>query len=135
MAPILENVSKEYKGKVELVKINADESGDLLRKLKVFSIPTMLVYQNGQISGRFVGVVGAKQVQTIFESAFNKLIPLPEKTGNVNRIVSLIGSVGVFLLAAYSGFSPILLTASAIIFFYAIHDRCPIWKAFMGWIK
>ncbi len=135
MAPILENVSKEYLGKVELVRINADESGVLLRSLNVFSIPTMLVYQDGQLSGRFKGAMSSKQVQSIFEAASAKLTTPLQKMDNVNRIVGLIASVGVFLIAAYSGFSPILLTVSGLIFFYAIHDRCPVWQAFMGWIR
>ena len=46
--PILEKLAKEYEGRVDLWQINADDNQNLLRELKVYSIPTLIVYHDGK---------------------------------------------------------------------------------------
>ena len=48
MASSLEKVSRDFDGKVEIWKINADENPDILRSLGVMSIPTMLGFSGGE---------------------------------------------------------------------------------------
>jgi thioredoxin 1 len=54
MNPILKEVSSEFEGRVNLVKINADESRELLQDLKIMSIPTLLGYREGELMMRKV---------------------------------------------------------------------------------
>ena len=43
MAPIVENLAEKYDGKVKVGKCNIDEEGELARKYRVMSIPTMIL--------------------------------------------------------------------------------------------
>lgn len=135
MAPSLEAVSKEYSDKVELVRINADDSPELARSLKVFSIPAMLVYREGSEISRKVGVLSRSDLSKLFEYAYLGSSVRIDELSNKDRMIRLIAAVGLLLLAGFTGFHPILLAASGLIFFFAIYDRCPIWKAITGYIK
>lgn len=55
MEPILEELEKELEGKIEIVKINVDEQGEVAEKYGVMSIPTYIVEKDGQEVGRKVG--------------------------------------------------------------------------------
>jgi thioredoxin 1 len=55
VAPILSELAEEYAGKLKIVKVNADEEPDLLGKFDISSIPTILVYNNGQIVKTIIG--------------------------------------------------------------------------------
>src|SRR5512133_4166028 len=65
--PILEKLAKEYDGRVDLWQINADENQDLLRELKIYGIPTLIVYRNGREALRYVGAKPANTMKTLFE--------------------------------------------------------------------
>lgn len=55
MEPILEEVEKEFKDKIEVVKINVDEDPATASKYGVMSIPTYVVEKDGKETGRRVG--------------------------------------------------------------------------------
>lgn len=55
MDPILEELEKEYEGKVEIVKINVDEEPEKAEKHGVMSIPTYIVEKDGEEVGRLIG--------------------------------------------------------------------------------
>lgn len=55
MAPIIEEVAKEYEGKIKVGKINVDENQVLASQYGIMSIPTMLIFKDGKISGQIVG--------------------------------------------------------------------------------
>jgi thioredoxin 1 len=58
--PVLEKIAVESAGKVELVKINVDENQALVQKYGVASIPTVILFDQGQEKGRTVGFSGEK---------------------------------------------------------------------------
>ena len=49
VAPILEEISNEYAGKIKIVKLNTDEEGPIAMKYGISSIPTMNLFVGGQI--------------------------------------------------------------------------------------
>ena len=55
--PIVEEVSKEYDGKVKFVKVNADENEHIVQKYNISSIPTTLLFMNGEMKAMNVGAV------------------------------------------------------------------------------
>ena len=55
VAPILEELSTEYAGKLSIAKLNVDENPQTAMQYDVMSIPTMIVYQNGTEKKRIVG--------------------------------------------------------------------------------
>lgn len=56
MEPTIEAVAKEFEGKVTVAKLNVDENPELAQQLDVMSIPTMMVFKNGQPVNRLVGL-------------------------------------------------------------------------------
>ncbi|MEV6035544.1 thioredoxin [Nonomuraea sp. NPDC052116] len=55
VAPILEEIAKEHGDKLEIVKLNIDENPDVPRQYGVLQIPTMNVYQNGEVVRQIIG--------------------------------------------------------------------------------
>jgi thioredoxin 1 len=56
-SPIIDDVAKEYEGKIKFVKINADDNEKTVMKFNVSSIPTTLLIKNGQLKAMNVGAV------------------------------------------------------------------------------
>jgi thioredoxin 1 len=55
IAPSLESIAKEHGDKIEVVKLNIDENPGTAAKYGVMSIPTLNVYQNGEVAKTIVG--------------------------------------------------------------------------------
>ena len=55
VAPILEEISNEYAGKLKIVKLNTDEEGSVAMKYGISSIPTMNLFVGGEVVKSIVG--------------------------------------------------------------------------------
>jgi thioredoxin 1 len=56
MGPIIEQLAEELEGKVIVGKINVDENPQMAQKYGIMSIPTLLVFKNGQVVEQFLGI-------------------------------------------------------------------------------
>lgn len=57
IGPVIEELAKEMQGKIVFGKLNVDENPQTSMKYGIMSIPTMLVFKNGQLVDRFVGAM------------------------------------------------------------------------------
>lgn len=55
MLPIIEELDKEYAGKIKFVKINVDENIDVPGQFNVMSIPTFILFKDGKPAASFTG--------------------------------------------------------------------------------
>lgn len=55
VAPVLEELESEYGDKLKIVKVNVDQESELAQQFRVVSIPTMIVFENGEIRDSFMG--------------------------------------------------------------------------------
>ena len=55
IAPIVKELADEYDGKILVGKVNVDEEPDLTMQYNVSSIPTLMVFKNGQLVNKAVG--------------------------------------------------------------------------------
>jgi len=62
IAPIIDEVAEEYSGKVKFGKLDVDENQETAQQYKVFSIPTLLIFKDGQVVGQSVGLVPKKKI-------------------------------------------------------------------------
>ncbi|MFA5950303.1 MAG: thioredoxin [Hyphomicrobium sp.] len=60
MAPALEQLSKEMKGKVKVVKVDVDQSPGVTQKYAIRAMPTLIVFKNGAVAGQHVGALVQK---------------------------------------------------------------------------
>ena len=65
LSPIIDEIAKEYEGKAKIGKVNVDEEMSLAQKYRVMSVPTVLVFKNGQLSGTSIGYVGKEKLTTL----------------------------------------------------------------------
>jgi thioredoxin 1 len=55
VAPVLEELSNEYSGKIKIVKLNTDEEAAIAMKYGISSIPTMSIFQKGEVVKSIIG--------------------------------------------------------------------------------
>ncbi len=58
IAPILDEIAQEQAGKVKVVKLNVDENQDTARRFDVMSIPTLIVFKDGEPAKKMIGAKG-----------------------------------------------------------------------------
>ncbi|MBS3086223.1 thioredoxin [Candidatus Pacearchaeota archaeon] len=63
MAPVMEELSKKFKGKIKFGKIDVDENIAIAQKFKIFSIPNFILFKDGEIKDRFVGAMSEEDFQ------------------------------------------------------------------------
>jgi thioredoxin 1 len=62
IAPVLDEIASEQQGKIRIGKINIDENLDLARRFEVMSIPTLILFKEGEPRLRIVGAKGKGQL-------------------------------------------------------------------------
>jgi thioredoxin 1 len=131
--PILETLAKEYADKVDFMPINADDSREILERLRVFGIPAVLTLRNGKEVGRVTGAQNKEYYRAMFEALAEgqevKVPPTPFDRMLRLGAGTLLGMVGIstgnWLVAGLGG----------ILAFMGIYDRCPAWKAISGMLQ
>jgi thioredoxin 1 len=69
IAPILEEVAKEYAGRLTVAKVNVDENQDTPAKYGIRGIPTLMLFKNGQAAATKVGALSKSQLTSFLDSA------------------------------------------------------------------
>jgi len=67
IAPVVEEVAKDYAGKVAVAKLNVDENKTIPSNFGVVSIPTLIVFKGGQEVERIVGFRTKKELQAAID--------------------------------------------------------------------
>jgi thioredoxin 1 len=63
VAPTVEALAKDYRGKVAFGKLNTDENMGISTKFGIMSIPTLLFFKNGQLIDKMIGAVPRQQIE------------------------------------------------------------------------
>jgi thioredoxin 1 len=67
IAPILDEVSTAYQGKLQVAKMNVDENRDIPGKLGIRGIPTLMIFKNGQLAATKVGAMSKQQLTAFID--------------------------------------------------------------------
>ena len=67
LAPILDMLAKELEGRVKVVKVDVDESQSIATQYDVSSVPTLLLFKNGQVQHRMIGLKDLATLKSIVE--------------------------------------------------------------------
>jgi len=69
IAPVLEDLAKQYEGKLRVAKINIDHNQKTPRDYGVRGIPTLMVFKNGKVEATQIGAVGKGQLTQMIDKA------------------------------------------------------------------
>jgi len=73
VSPVVEELSEEYGGKVDFVKVNVDQANEVASKYNVFSIPTLAIFSKGQIVAQQVGAASKESYKNMIDKALEKI--------------------------------------------------------------
>ena len=68
IAPLLEDIAKEYDGKLTVAKLNVDENPKTPAEFGVRGIPTLTIFKNGQVAANKVGALSRSQLAAFIDS-------------------------------------------------------------------
>ena len=67
LAPVIEEIAKEYEGKIKVGKVNVDDERELALQFGVSSIPTVMIFQNGEIKATSVGYRPKEELEVLLK--------------------------------------------------------------------
>ena len=67
MAPVVEKLAEKYDGKLKVGKCNVDEENEIAGKYRIMSIPTMMIFVNGEVKETIVGAVSQAELENLIE--------------------------------------------------------------------
>jgi len=66
IGPFIDTLAEDYDGRIKVGKINVDEEGDLAARHNVASIPTLIVYKDGEIANFSAGAQPKQKIEALF---------------------------------------------------------------------
>ena len=67
MAPIIEEVAKDYKDRAKVGKLNTDDARDSAMEFGISAIPTIILFKNGQVQKKWVGLTSKKELSAAID--------------------------------------------------------------------
>lgn len=129
MQPAFKQVSQKYVDQVFVLKINADDSPDVLQALGVRGIPTVIGFANGQEVLRRTGMQNAQGLDLIFDSTLKGRKPDVMPLAPRDRILRAAAGAALLVAGWLLGHSIIILVLGGVLLFSAVYDRCPIYRS------
>jgi len=69
ISPVIEELAKDYDGRLKVVKVNVDENSDTPAKYGVRGIPTLLLFKDGEVVATKVGALSKSQLVSLVEES------------------------------------------------------------------
>jgi thioredoxin 1 len=69
IAPVLEEIAVEYAGKLKVAKLNIDDNDATAPKFGIRSIPTLILFRNGQVEATKIGAMGKSELSAFINQA------------------------------------------------------------------
>lgn len=63
VAPVIEEITKEYQGKLKVCKLNVDEARNTASDYGIMSIPTLAIFKNGKVINKVVGAIPKAELE------------------------------------------------------------------------
>ena len=68
IAPTLDEIAKDYQGKLKIAKVNVDENPQVTQKFGIRSIPTLMIFKDGSVQAQKVGAMSKSQLSAFIET-------------------------------------------------------------------
>jgi thioredoxin 1 len=73
LAPVVDELAKEYEGKVKFGKVNVDNDNELAGQFNIMSIPALVLFKGGKVVDTIVGAVPREHITEKIKAAFGEL--------------------------------------------------------------
>jgi len=133
--PLMRRLQEEYASRVDVWKLDADAQTDIVRRLGVRGIPTLIAFNAGQEVTRRTGAGPQGVLQSLFEAALSGNPPSAAGLAPADRLIRMAAAVGLLILGGLSGPSWLLIALAGVVAFTAVYDRCPLWQAISPRLK
>jgi len=67
IAPVLDELADEYSGRVQIGKVNIDDNQELATEYGIRAIPTLLIFQNGEVAEQIMGLKSKRDLKASFD--------------------------------------------------------------------
>jgi len=68
ISPILDEIARSYQGKLRIAKVNVDENAQLTQKYGIRSIPTLMLFKDGNVQAQKIGALSKSQLAAFIET-------------------------------------------------------------------
>lgn len=68
LSPIIEELAEDYEGKIKIGKLNVDDAIEIAEKYDVMTIPTVLLFKDGEVKGKIVGLHSKADYSDLIDS-------------------------------------------------------------------
>lgn len=131
LEPAVRRVEEEYRGRVEVKRIDVDENPELAKALGVYGIPTLVAVHGGKEVARRTGSVSKTALNGLFDAALSGIQPVSSGPAPRSRLLRL--AAGIFLFFAgfllFPSIGAFLLAGlGVVVLFTAVYDRCPVYR-------
>lgn len=65
IAPVIEEIAKEYKGKIKVAKLDVQHAAQIASKFGIISIPTLILFKDGKVAEKSVGALSKESLDLI----------------------------------------------------------------------
>ena len=69
LAPVIDELSQEYEGKVKVGKVDTDANRETALKYQISAIPTVILFHNGEVKKKFVGLTSKEDLEAAMADA------------------------------------------------------------------
>lgn len=67
VSPVIDELAKEYNGKAKIAKLNVDDEGEIAAKYKIMSIPTIMIFKNGEVVEKIIGARSKAELSELMD--------------------------------------------------------------------
>ncbi len=135
MAPFLSAAASKYQGKVDLLKVNVDESPEIAQSLRIMAVPTMIGYSGGKSVFRKTGFQPQSSIDKFFADLAEGKSALKQGPAPASRIFRAVAGLALIIGGIAYHNSMLLILLGIAVTFTAFYDRCPIYRAVRSWMK
>lgn len=69
VTPIVEELAKEYLGKIQVAKVNTDENSDVSYSYRIMSIPTLILFKDGKEVNKMIGALPKEELKSFIDKS------------------------------------------------------------------
>lgn len=135
MEPAFKQISQKYNGQVDVLKINADDSPEVLKALRVMGIPTVVGFADGKEILRRTGMQSPAALDIIFDSTLQRRKTAIIPPAPIDRWIRSGVGFALIGLGLFTDQSILLMGLGGVMLFSAIYDRCPVYRAVVPRLK